>query len=101
MLKEKLESNLLEYNIVLMFDRQTSISQEQYQDLIELCKDRKIYIVNINDQELSFESDNIKVIDFYNQINKNKDYLEFDNIHLSDIGISSLIEELSNSIKDM
>ena len=95
-LKEKVDNNQLEYNIVLMFDEETNISEKDYESIIELCKDRNIYIVNLTKNKLSFENDKVKVIAFYDQINKNKDYLEFDKKHLSEKGINSLMNELSS-----
>lgn len=97
-LKEKLESNLLEYNLVFMFDKKTVISEEQYNSLIELCGDRNIYIVNLTEDKLSFENEKVKVINFYEEIIKNEKYLEFDKVHLTDAGIKALVDELFSNI---
>ena len=97
-LKEKKESNQLEYNIVLMFDEKANISVKEYESIIELCTDRNIYIVNLRNNNVSFDSDRVKVINFYEAINNNKDYLEFDNKHLSEKGINALVEELERNI---
>ena len=98
-IKTKKENNQLEYNLVFVFDEKTNISKEQYDSLIEVCEDRNIYIVNVSNAKLTFENAKVKVIDFYDQINKNKDYLEFDKTHLSEAGIKALTEEIFNNIE--
>ena len=97
-LKKKLESNLLEYNLVFIFDKKTVISEKQYNSLIELCGDRNIYIVNLTEDKLSFENEKVKVINFYEEIIKNEKYLKFDKVHLTDAGIKALVDELFSNI---
>ena len=98
-IKEKLEKNELEKKIVLMFDKKDNVSISEYQRLIELCNEYEIYICDISGKSLAFTNQNVKVIDCYDKIKMNKDYLEFDDIHLSDKGVNILIEILSQNIE--
>ena len=87
----------LEHRIVLLFDNNISI--DQYKKIIKLCKDYEIYIVNINNEKLKFNNDNVKVINFYNEINKNEDYILADKIHLTEKGSKALTNKLYKKIE--
>ena len=96
-LENKIKDKSLEHRIVLLFDNNISINQ--YKKIINLCKDYEIYIVNINNEKLKFSNDNVKVINFYNEINKNEDYTLADKIHLTEKGNKSLINKLYKEIE--
>ena len=98
-LKEKINDNILEQKIVLLYDKEANISEEDYKKIIELCKERKLYIVNIIDRKLSFKG-NVKIINFYDDIKDNDDYMMADKIHLSKKGNKELSNKLINIIKD-
>lgn len=85
-LKSKVESNTLENKIVLLFDKTSNISNDEYQKIIDLCQGHEIYICDISNNNLTFENENVKVINFYDEIKKNKDYIIADKIHLSQKG---------------
>ena len=81
-----------------MFDKEISISKKEYQKLIDLCVGHEIYICNFTLKDFSFSSDNVKVISFYDELQKHDDYLLLDKIHLSKKGIIALVEQLFDEL---
>ena len=102
-LKENLEKtineNTLSNKIVFGFDNLANISVKEYQELIELCKERQIYIVSTIKPLTSLNGKNVTVINLYNEIHKHKEYLMADGIHLSDKGNERLIELINDNLK--
>ena len=102
-LKEDLEKtineNTLSNKIVFGFDNLANISVKEYQELIELCKERQIYIVSTIKPLTSLNGKNVTVINLYNEIHKHKEYLMADGIHLSDKGNERLIELINDNLK--
>ena len=88
----------LSYNLVLMIDKELELTDEEYNNIIELSKDHKLYIIDLN-RKLNIENDNVVIIDFYNEINNNKDYISFDGIHLTDDGYNKLKEMIIEKVK--
>ena len=97
-IKNKVENKTLENNVVFIFDKETRISKEEYQILIDLCKDYNVYICNMTRNEYSYINNNVKVIDFYSEIQKNENYTLNDKVHLSDNGNKKLVEVLFDEI---
>ena len=95
---EKVNQKVLDYKIVFMFDKEISISKKEYQKLIDLCIGHEIYICNFTLKDFSFSSDNVKVINFYDELQKHDDYLLLDKIHLSKKGIIALVEKLFDEL---
>lgn len=95
-------NNTLNYNVIFAFDNSFSINALQYKELIDICKDHKIYILLLNDKlipELSnLNYENLEIINFYEEVQKNN-YLMFDKIHLTKEGSKALSEILVNTIK--
>ena len=98
-LVNKIKENDNNYNVVFVFDNSFRLSNTEYKNIINLLKDKKIYILNLNKDTIKLDNDNVEVIDFYKNINKNSDYLMVDNIHLTDKGNKALSELLKNGIK--
>jgi hypothetical protein len=101
-LKEKIESsvkeNTLSNKIVLAFDNSMNMDLKSYQEIIELCKDSTIYIVSTSKLTNSLNNySNVKIINFYSDIEKNKSYLEADMVHLTEKGNAALIEKLKEN----
>lgn len=104
-LKESIEKsiseNTLSKKIVIAFDNSTVISTKEYQELIELCKDSKIYLVSSGKPLDSLGNyENVTIINFYNKIQKNKDYLMADGIHLTEKGNEALNKLLNDTLKE-
>ena len=97
-IKEKIDNNNLEYRVVLLFDNDINISSSEYQKLIDLCKGHEIYICNMTNQKLEFTNDNVKIINFYEKIKKNSDYMLDDKKTLSKKGNTALANMLDNKI---
>ena len=97
-LKSKIDRNILEYKVVFLFDKESNISLFEYKKLVELCKDYEIYICNLTDKELVFSESNVEVINFYDEINNNKNYLEKDGSYLSEEGNKRLADMLIDKI---
>jgi len=86
----KKQNDNLENRIVFMFDKNTEISKENYEKLLDLCQDQNIIICNLTPDELVFEKSNVFVIDFQKMILENKDLELADKIHLSEAGNMAL-----------
>lgn len=102
-IKEELEKSLndqsITHKIVFVFDNNSNLSLKDYQNLIELCKDNEIYILAINNFTNKITGDNVKIINFYDEIQKNSDYVMIDGVHLSEKGNEALIESIKDIIK--
>jgi len=89
--------------VVFAFDSSIDINIEEYQKLINMCRNSKVYILSTDNETIkglyNIINDNVVVIDFYKEIKSNKNYLEVDKIHLTDEGNKLLSEILKNSIK--
>ena len=97
-ISEKIKNKELEYNVVLMFDSSSNITNEQYKKIVELCKDYKVYVVNINLENFVLDN-NVTVIDLYPKLERRKDYLMDDKIHLTKDGTKYLVKSLIDIIK--
>lgn len=97
-LKSKVEAGTLEHRIVLLFDKEIKVSQSDYDKIVDLAKDKEIYICNLSKNKYSFANSNVKVIDFYDEIQKNEGYLMSDKVHLSDMGNKALVDMISKVI---
>ncbi len=98
-LTKSLNEGTITNKIVFAFDNSSNLSLKDYQNLIELCKNNEIYILSINKFTNNIISDNVKIIDFYEILQNNNDYIMVDGIHLSEVGNKALIKILQDSIK--
>jgi len=88
-IKNDIENKTLNYKVVFAFDNTFKITLKEYQELIKLCSNNKIYIVWINNQNTNINYQNVEVINFdYNN------YLLADKIHITDEGNEILKEKL-------
>ena len=91
-LKEKInkdiENEVLNYNVVLAFDSKFKLNNNDYEEIINLFKNNKVYIINV--QNISINLENIEVIDFYKELKQNRNYLIADKIHLTKEGNDAL-----------
>ena len=94
-LKKIIEENTLSHNLVFLFDSNLKITKEEFESIINLCKDNNIYIVTTMKIEIA-EEDSIHIINLAEEINKHKEYLTADKIHLTKEGnifLTNLIKE--------
>lgn len=98
-IEKAIAEDTLSKKIVIAFDNSTIISTKEYQELIELCKDSKLYIVSSGKPLDSLSKyDNVEVINFYSKSQKNKDYLMADGIHLTEKGNEALLKLLDKKL---
>jgi len=98
-LTKSLNDGTITNKIVFAFDNSSNLSLKDYQNLIELFKNNEIYILSINNFTNNIISDNVKIIDFYEILQNNNDYIMVDGIHLSEAGNKALVKILQDSIK--
>ena len=80
-----------------MLDNSLNLTNSEYQEIIELCKDYHIYIIAINKtNNLNYE--NVDTINFYTEINNNSNYLMVDKRHLTKEGNLALIDILKENL---
>lgn len=101
-IKNAIDNRSLSYKVVLMFDGQISLNDEEYQSLIELCEGHHIYILFTNSMTPYFknlENENVTVIDFSQEIKKHDDFVMADKIHLTEKGNQALRHILKEVLK--
>ena len=96
-LEKNIAENNLTYRVVFAFDNSAKLTNEEYQELIDLCVDHEIYVINMNNKALNLN--NAKVIDFYQEIRNNSSYLMADKVHLTDKGNKALSNIIVESLK--
>lgn len=105
-IKDDLNNNTLTYKIIFILDKNAGITKNDYEELINLCKDHEIYIVSTTNDSLNelTKYENIQIIDFASEINNHNSYLMPDQIHLSSEGntaLANILEKLkeTNNLK--
>lgn len=93
---KELEEDTLTYNIFIALDSKTKISDKEYNELSELCKEHKIYILNMGN--IKIDNENITLINFYEEIKENPDYLMVDKVHLTKKGNDALSNYIIEAI---
>ena len=96
---QSLNNGTITNKIVFAFDNSSNLSLKDYQNLIKLCKNNKIYILSVNNFTNNIIYDNVKIIDFNQILQDNSDYIMSDGVHLSEAGNRALVEKLKESIQ--
>lgn len=101
-LKEKIQelisNNKLNHRVVLAFDGSTNLSISEYKEIIKLCNDKDIYILSTDKNLQTLEKDNVKIINFYDELKKHDEYLMSDGVHLNDKGNQALAKILKDKL---
>lgn len=97
-IQSDINHNYLTNKVVLTFSNDLVINNDEYNKIIQLIGDRKIYIVNTSKEEIVIKKDNVTVIDFYKEIKEHKNYLMVDKVHLSKEGNAALSEIIKSNI---
>ena len=97
-IKNNLDKNLLSYKIVFLFDDSVKFTDNQLQEIVEMCKDRTLYFVLTSDINTKEETENTKWILLHSKLHSNLDYLMSDQIHLTKLGNQELVKELKEKI---
>ena len=87
-LENKINNNEFSNKIVFAFDKSSSLTLENYREIIKICSDHKIKIISIDNDLKKLASENVEVIDFTTEEN----YYLADGIHLSKTGNQKLNE---------
>ena len=89
-------------NIVFAFDSALILTIKEYEELINLCNDRNIFILSTNketnDYLKNINMENVTIIDFYSELNNHAEYLMNDKIHLTDEGNMALTNILKTHL---
>lgn len=94
-IKKSIDNEMINYNVVFAFDKSANLSYNEYLSLINLCKDKKIYIVMFDDKYDFSDYENVNVILFDNY----NEYLMVDRVHLNDDGNKKLMDVIDSYIK--
>ena len=94
-LTKEIDEGTLNYNVVLAFDNTVRFSLSEYKELVDLCKDKKLYVVKtIEKMDVPEE---VTIIDFYTILKDNSDYLVRDSSYLSASGNKALTELINKT----
>lgn len=97
-----IEGNLLTYKIVFAFDTKDNFSKEEYESLIEKCKNHEIYILAYDKKtmdSLSQVEENVHIIPFYLELENHDEYFMADGVHLNAKGNEVLANILKQEIQ--
>ena len=97
-IETKIQDKSLSKNVVLMLDKKSNISYDEYNQLLNLLKEYNIYLIDTSNK-FDFNDKKITIIDFISEINKNNNYLSFDNLHLTEEGNIALKEIINKYLK--
>ena len=88
-----IKQNRLNKKLVFIFDKDNNYTKEEYEEIIKICKNNNIYILNTNN--ISIEQENVKLINF----NITKSDLMDDGIHLKNETNKKMINIIIENIK--
>lgn len=91
-LKEEIDNNNLNHNLVFVLSKKIEMTDTQYEEIIKQCQDYNIYIVDITN---SLKLDGINLINF----KLDKGYTTIDGKYLSDAGNKALKKEIELNLK--
>lgn len=98
-IKKSIEKNTLSYRIVFLFDATVKLTDNQYQEIIDLCKDRTLYFVLTSEVEEHESTENVQWILMHEKLYSNRDYLMSDQIHLTELGNQEMLKELKEKLE--
>lgn len=98
-IEKSLEDQSITHKLVFAFDNNSNLSLKDYQNLVELCKDNEIYILSVNNFLNKLNDENVKIINFYDKLQNNSDYVMIDGVHLSEKGNKALVEIMKDMIQ--
>ncbi len=94
-IEKNIEEKTISYNVVFAFDSSLKIKEEEYQELFDLLKDNKVYVINMQKDSVDF--DNVTVVNFNE--NSKSEYFIADKVHLTDAGNKALNDKLVEVLK--
>lgn len=95
-LDEKIENGSLNHKVVLVFDKNSKLTKNDYQTIINKCLDYELYIVALK-EEFDFSNySNVKTIKLHERLND--DHFMPDDIHLNNNGNIELVKILKENL---
>ena len=88
-----IKQNRLNKKLVFVLDKDNNYTKDEYEEIIKICKNNNIYILNTNNINIQYK--NVKLIDY----NITKSDLMDDGIHLKEESNIKMINIISNNIK--
>lgn len=93
-INRSINNNSLTNKIVFVVDSSIHITISEYRELFSLLDDCEIFVLS-TEKDISEELDklsikNVKILKFYDEIEKNKNYISNDRVHLSEDGNKAL-----------
>lgn len=102
-LKDGVEADSLTNKIVLILDSSSNLTHDNYTQIIELLDKYELYIVTtdkkITKELLKIETNNLTIINFYEELLNNDGYLMNDKVHLTSSGNTKLSEMIIMALK--
>lgn len=96
-LSEAINRKNLNYKVVLVFDKNFELSNEQYNEIITMLSNYKLYVVLVDN--IDIDKSKISTIDFYKEIENHPEYLMKDRVHLTNDGNKKLNELIIENLK--
>ena len=96
-LSEAINRKNLNYKVVLVFDKNFELSNEQYNEIITMLSNYKLYVVLVDN--IDIDKSKISTIDFYKEIENHPEYLMKDRVHLTNDGNKRLNELIIENLK--
>lgn len=81
-IKNGIANKTINHRIVFAFDKQASISKDNYLEILSILADYEVYIVSF-DNKLEINNENVKVIDFNSELTNHPEYIMADRIHMT------------------
>ncbi len=101
-IQKDIDKKILTNRVVLGFDKTMELSEDEYDEILDMLGDREIYIISLSLKSKNIlediARDNVKVIDFYNELEKNESYLMADRQHLTKDGNKALVEAIKENM---
>ncbi len=97
-IKEDIKDESINYKVVFVFDKNAYLTKDNYNELIELCKEHEIYI--LDSLNLKLDSNDITTMEFYKELETNSSYYMPDKVHLTTDGNKALKESLLKLLKN-
>ena len=96
-LSEAINRKNLNYKVVLVFDKNFELSNKQYNEIITMLSNYKLYVVLVDN--IDIDKSKIRTIDFYKEIKNHPEYLMKDRVHLTNDGNKRLNELIIENLK--
>jgi len=84
--------------VVIIFDSLSDLSLNDYENIISVCDQEKVYIFDLYGKLKDLKKDNVTIIDLSTEITENDENLLSDKLHLSEKGNRILSETIQEAL---